>query len=137
MSRKHKPLSQRHKRLNRQERMQAAKAWLRSYPGKNVAGGYRKHFGVDSLCAIRELLRLGVAIDPANGRAVLAASHARNKKRKREGHFVISEESYYGFAFQGIPPEVRRTVLPLTKQNPSQMFRLTGRGPVNQKRAAS
>ena len=41
---------------------------------------------------------LGVAIDPAYERAVFAASHARNKKPKRQGHFVISEESYYGFA---------------------------------------
>ena len=90
MSRKHKPLSPRHKRLNRRGRLQAAKAWLRSYPGKNIARGYRKHFGVDSLCAIRELRLLGVAIDPAYERAVLAASHARNKKRKRELHLVIS-----------------------------------------------
>jgi len=79
--------------------MQAAKAWLGSYPGKNIARGYQKHFGVDSLCAIRELRRLGVAIDPANEKAVLAASHARNKKRRREEEFAISEESYFTFAF--------------------------------------
>jgi len=42
---------------------------------------------------------LGVAIDPAYERAVLAASNARKKKRKRKEEFVISEESYYGFAF--------------------------------------
>jgi hypothetical protein len=50
MSRKRKPLPPRHKRLTRQGRLQAAKTWLRSYPGKNIARGYRKHFGVDSLC---------------------------------------------------------------------------------------
>ena len=83
MSRKRKPLPPRHKRLTRQRRLQAAKTWLRSYPGKNIARGYRKHFGVDSLCAIRELRLLGVANDPAYERAVLAASRARNKKRKR------------------------------------------------------
>jgi hypothetical protein len=99
MSRKHKPLPPRHKRLNRQGRLQAAKAWLRSYPGKNIARGYRKHFGVDSLCAIRELRLLGVAIDPAYERAVLAASNAQKQKRKRKAEFVIGEESYYGFAF--------------------------------------
>jgi hypothetical protein len=99
MSRKRKPLPPRHKRLTRQGRLQAAKTWLRSYPGKNIARGYRKHFGVDSLCAIRELRLLGVAIDPAYERAVLAASRARNKKRKREEKFLISEETFYGFAF--------------------------------------
>jgi hypothetical protein len=30
---------------------------------------------------------------------VLAASRARNKKRKREEKFLISEETFYGFAF--------------------------------------
>src|SRR5204862_5787373 len=99
MSRKRKPLPPRHKRLTRQGRLQAAKTWLRSYPGKNIARGYRKHFGVDSLCAIRELRLLGVAIDPAYERAVLAASRAPNKKRKREEEFLISEETFYGFAF--------------------------------------
>jgi hypothetical protein len=99
MSRKRKPLPPRHKRLTRQGRLQAAKPWLRSYPGKNIARGYRKHFGVDSLCAIRELRLISVAIDPGYERAVLAASHARNKKRRREREFVISEESYYAFAF--------------------------------------
>jgi hypothetical protein len=99
MSRKHKPLPPRHKRLNRQGRMRAAKAWLRSYPGKNIARGYRKHFGVDSRCAIRELRLLGVAFDPAYERSVLAASHPRKKKPKREEEFVINEEAYYGFAF--------------------------------------
>jgi hypothetical protein len=99
MSRKHKPLLPRDKRLDRQERLQAAKAWLRSYPGKNITRGYRKHFGVDALCAIRGLRLLGVAIDPAYERAVLASSLARNKKRKRDEKFLISEETFYGFAF--------------------------------------
>ena len=99
MSRKRKPLPPRHKRLTRQGCLQAAKTWLRSYPGKNIAQGYRKHFGVDSLCAIRELRLLGVAIDPAYERAVLAASRAQNKKCKREENFLISEETFYGFAF--------------------------------------
>jgi len=79
--------------------MTTAKTWLRSYPGKNIARGYRKHFGVDTVCAIRELRLLGVAIDPAYERAVFAASHPRNKKRKREEKFLISEETFYGFAF--------------------------------------
>jgi len=99
MSRKHKPLPPRHKRLNRQGRMRAAKAWLRSYPGKNIARGYRKHFGVDSRCAVRELRLSGVAFDPAYEGSVLAASHPRKKKPKREEEFVINEEAYYGFAF--------------------------------------
>ena len=99
MSGKHKPLPPRHKRLTRQCRLQAAKTWLRSFPGQNIAREYRKHFGVDSLCAIRELRLLGVAIDPAYERTALAALNARKKKHKREDEFLINEESYFGFAF--------------------------------------
>ena len=99
MSHKRKPLPPRHKRLTRQGRLQAAKTWLRSYQGNNIARGYRKQFGVNSLCAIRELRLLGVAIDPPYERAVLAASRTPNKKRKRDEKLLISEETSYGFAF--------------------------------------
>src|SRR5438105_15942802 len=67
--------------------------------GEEHRRGYRKHFGVDSLCAIRELRLLGVAIHPAYERTALAALNARKKKDKREDEFLISEESYFGFAF--------------------------------------
>ena len=85
MSRKRKPLPPRHKRLTRQGRLQAAKTWLRSYPGKNIARGYRKHFGVDSLCAIRELRLLGVAIDPTYESGVGGFACAEQKAQTRRG----------------------------------------------------
>jgi hypothetical protein len=99
MSRKRKPLPPRHKRLTRQGRLQSAKTWLRSYPGKNIARGYRKHFGVDSLCAIRELLAVRRCDRSGIKKGGIGGFAARNKKRKRDEKFLISEETFYGFAF--------------------------------------
>jgi len=64
MSKKKKPLPPRCKRMNRQRRLQAARCWLQDYKGKNIVRGYRKHFGVDGICALVELKMLGVEIDP-------------------------------------------------------------------------
>lgn len=47
------------KQIKREQRLIAAKLWLPKYDGKNIVKGYRKHFGVDILCAITELQMLG------------------------------------------------------------------------------
>jgi hypothetical protein len=52
----------RHKRLNRTSRLQAAEKWLEKYTGKNIVRGYRKHFGVNLLCAALELQALGYVV---------------------------------------------------------------------------
>ncbi len=49
-----KPFCQRHKRLKREGRLQAAKYWLPKYNGKNIVKGYSKHFGVNIICAVDE-----------------------------------------------------------------------------------
>src|SRR5712691_3628664 len=102
MSRKHRSLAPRHKRLNRPGRLRVAKTWIASYPGKNIARGYRKYFGVDPFCAVRELRMLGISIDPLYEAAVLAAGpHARKRKREstKKEEFRFNEEDYWGFAF--------------------------------------
>lgn len=48
--------------MNRQSRLLAAPHWIKSYNGKSLMRGYAKWFGVDKLCAIRELKILGVPI---------------------------------------------------------------------------
>jgi len=55
-----KPLPPRAKRMNRQARLQSARAWLKTHKGKNIAAGYRKHFGVDWVCTFKEPEMLGV-----------------------------------------------------------------------------
>lgn len=58
------PLPPRRKRMNRSQRLQSAKRWLESFEGENIIRAYRKRYGIDWLCAIRELQLLGVALDP-------------------------------------------------------------------------
>ena len=49
----------RRNRLNKKQRISIAKKWLISYNGKNIVKGYSNWFGVDLLCAIRELRIVG------------------------------------------------------------------------------
>lgn len=49
--------------MKRAGRLQSTKKWLASFEGKNVVRGYAKWFGVDLLCAAKELQLLGVEID--------------------------------------------------------------------------
>jgi hypothetical protein len=59
-----KTLAPRHKCMDRKRRLDSAKHWIAKYKGKNIIKGYKNHFGVDWLCAIKELQMLGVGLDP-------------------------------------------------------------------------
>jgi len=65
MKRKRKPLPLRRKRMNRQARLASARNWLMKFSGKNVVRSYANWFGVDLLCAVKELSLCGVPVDPA------------------------------------------------------------------------
>jgi hypothetical protein len=51
--------------MTREGRLASAHNWLMKFSGKNVVGSYANWFGVDLLCAVKELSLLGIAIDPA------------------------------------------------------------------------
>src|SRR5437588_9053271 len=53
MLRRKRSVALRHKRLNRSGRLRVAKAWISSYPGKDIARGYRKYFGLESIPSAR------------------------------------------------------------------------------------
>jgi hypothetical protein len=55
MKRKRKPLPPRRKRMKRQARLELARSWLTTFRGKNLVRGYTNWFGVDLLCAVKEL----------------------------------------------------------------------------------
>ena len=52
----------RRKKLNKKQRISIANDWLKSYNGKNIVKGYSNWFGVNLLCAIRELRIAGQII---------------------------------------------------------------------------
>lgn len=53
-----------HNRMDRNSRVDSAKNWIVKYECKNNIKGYKKRFGVDWLCTIKELQILGVRFDP-------------------------------------------------------------------------
>ena len=87
------PNTPRHWRMNRQQRLESAKAWLSTYEGKNVVKGYRKRFHVDMLCAIHELQMLGSEFKSDYIDAV-KASLAASQRRKREKKNAKAEKEF-------------------------------------------
>ena len=76
----------RRKRLNQQARLARAKDWIKSYTGKNLVKGYAKWFGVDILCAMRELKFSGVSFAPEYEQQILRPNSQRiEKKRRKKG----------------------------------------------------
>lgn len=83
--RKNKALPPRVKRIKRPARLQSARHWVPTYNGKNIIRGYKKRYGVDWRCAIKELEMLGVQLD--RNRVELLKKTAENqagaRRRKR------------------------------------------------------
>lgn len=109
-------MNAKHKRLNRKSRLRAANHWLPTYNGKNPVQGYRKHFGVNLLCAATELQMLGYEISPvylAQLKAVKIGRQELNlqKRRMKELQTSIeaktdSNETFYyiaGYTPNGFP----------------------------------
>src|SRR5262249_6865221 len=82
----------------RPARLQSARSWLEKYPGKNVVRGYRKRFGVDLVCAYKELQILGIKFDPSVVAASLesAAAAAAARRRKKGERAERLRMSPYG-----------------------------------------
>jgi hypothetical protein len=102
----------RRKRLNRESRLQAARRWLAAYDGRRVVKSYAKWFGVDKLCAIRELQMLGVALDPDHIRSAKALQRSRAPRKSGTdppvpgGYGEIRDENFAfiaGFTEGGAP----------------------------------
>jgi hypothetical protein len=85
MSKKKKSCSlpPRRKRMRRQARLDSARQWLASYSGKNIVRGYRKRYGVDWLCAVRELHQLGVEVNPQYVAQLEVTMEQRRLERQR------------------------------------------------------
>src|SRR5689334_9056214 len=87
MGRKRKKKGQkrgpRRKRMRRPARLASARAWLPTYGGRNVVRGYARWYGVDPVCAIRELRLLGVSIsDEYEGRSANPWNGGRRPARR-------------------------------------------------------
>ena len=74
--------------MSRLARLQSAPHWIPKYAGKNIVRGYAKHYGVNLLCAAKELQLLGVEVDPEYVRrlqaTVEAKAEAMRKRKEKE-----------------------------------------------------
>ena len=52
------------KTLQRERRLQMAKAWIPTYTGENIVKGYKKHFALSPLGAVADLQLMGYAFTP-------------------------------------------------------------------------
>jgi len=48
--------------MNREARIQSAPHWLKTFSGRDVVRGYRKWYGVSTVCAILEVRMLGIVV---------------------------------------------------------------------------
>jgi len=83
--------------MRRQARLDSAKAtrWVDKFQGKNLVRGYSKWFGVDFLCAVKELRLLGLPIDAKRedqlrqtmaGRAAARRARKQKEREPTDGH---------------------------------------------------
>ena len=80
---KNRSLPPRCQRMRRLARLDSARQWLPSYSGNNIVRGYRNRYGVDWLCAVRELRLLGVEIDPQYVAQLEVTVEQRRLQRQR------------------------------------------------------
>ena len=98
-----KPLPAQRLRMKREGRLQSAKHWLGSYKGKCVIRGYSNWYGVDYLCAIKELEMLSVPLNSARKSHLETAVKERAKqraKRKEEsalGNPIFDSDDNFSF----------------------------------------
>lgn len=94
----------RRKRLKKAARLTKAKEWIKSYHGKDLVKGYARWFGVDWLCALKELKLAGVPFTPEaeeriNNSYRQRIEHKKRLKQLRSSKQVTLSESDENFAF--------------------------------------
>ncbi|HAU1249903.1 TPA: hypothetical protein F8R87_08800 [Legionella pneumophila] len=112
---KKKQLQPKRKRMKSAARLRSAKSWIPTYTGSNIIKGYRKWFGVDLPCAIRELRCLGVKLDEHYINAalqsreqliVLNQKKREEKAKKLKEPLFDSDDNFYfiaGYTSWGFP----------------------------------
>ena len=94
------------KTQNRNKRLKLAKDWVKTYPGQHIVKGYSNHFGVDKLCAVKELKLLGIEIleEYENQlrqsiEAIKKPKQLRKDKKEQELKSLTEFDSDENFAF--------------------------------------
>jgi hypothetical protein len=72
--------------MTRNARLQSAKHWIPSYSGRDIVKGYRKWYGVDTVCAILELRQLGVGIPETRLSEAKRTEQTTAQRRREQRH---------------------------------------------------
>lgn len=65
----------------RARRLCSAKNWIKTYTGNNLVKGYSKKYSVDKLCAVKELIMIGVEISEEYEKRLINSMEALRKQR--------------------------------------------------------
>ncbi|MEO0684918.1 MAG: hypothetical protein AAFY76_07690, partial [Cyanobacteria bacterium J06649_11] len=86
--------------------LRSGNTFIQKYEGKNIVKGYAKWYGVDKLCAIKELRMLGVDISEEYESVLRNKSVADKTQETGESpRFLIVEETSNGVPFGHIYDE--------------------------------
>ena len=99
---KRKPLPPRRLRMDRQQRLQSARTFIRNYTGRNIARGYSRWYGVDRRCAVLELQMLGVSLKKDYVTAVFETARLQEERAiaaRMEREPVVDAENLDGSDF--------------------------------------
>ena len=80
--------------MTRGARLQSAKHWIPSYSGRDIVKGYRKWYGVDTVCAILELRQLGVGIPESRLLEAKRTEETSAQRRVEQRRHAESEALY-------------------------------------------
>jgi len=102
--------------LPKEKRLARAPKWIASYTGTHIDKAYKKRFGVDQLCAMKELIMLGVNLDPVYVERTTEAEMIRRaqlqqkkQERKEQGwlarHADQNDQFFFiaGYTSGGVP----------------------------------
>lgn len=89
----------RKKRHTKKYRLGSSKEWIRNYDGKNIVKGYAKWYGVNLLCAIKELRMNGVIVNKEHEKKVRQSIEAKKLARQineenRTKRIIDSEDGF-------------------------------------------
>ena len=97
---------------------------MAQYPGKNILRGYRKHFGVDFECALKELTLLGITFDAQYisqwRQSLRGQQEHRRVRREAQLHAdeALKEEWFWFFQAMGMDSEAYKEPPPDIRKDP-------------------
>ena len=91
---------------NRAKRLKSAVEWVKTYSGKRIVQGYAKRYGIDKLCAVKELRLIGIEISEEYENQLRQSIKELKKQRQlrkdeneQELHSLSGFDSDENFAF--------------------------------------